>query len=223
MIFAVEHFVVWTFVSKVNRWKARFFAHFYLTLPAEGKKVEQQVMLSCPSLLKLWVLLCGKPLHCGQMLIDTKQSDYVIKEISANIALTWFKLLTASQSVVPWISYDILFDILHPSLTDHNFQRFFGKKKTSLGRHIFHQVERFCQVAVLPFWNIQMIYAGYMKVAPGKPHTGRVKLKIQPGTAGRLIFTGWREKIHWVCYRGVLLLCELYLQKVEKIIWYGLC
>ena len=31
---------------------------------------------------------------------------------------------------------------------------------------------------VLPFLNIQMIYAGYVKVAPGKPQTGRVKLKI---------------------------------------------
>ena len=27
-----------------------------------------------------------------------------------------------------------------------------------------------------------MIYAGYVKVAPGKPETGRVKLKISPGT-----------------------------------------
>ena len=89
-------------------------------------------MLSCPNLLKLWVLLCGKPLHCGQMLIDTKQSDYVIKEISANIALTWFKLLTASQSVVPWISYDILFDIWHPLFNRPQFSTVFRKKKTSL-------------------------------------------------------------------------------------------
>ena len=27
-----------------------------------------------------------------------------------------------------------------------------------------------------------MIFAGYAKVAPGKPQTGRVKLKISPGT-----------------------------------------
>ena len=27
-----------------------------------------------------------------------------------------------------------------------------------------------------------MIYAGYVKVAPWKPQTGRVKLKISPGT-----------------------------------------
>ena len=27
-----------------------------------------------------------------------------------------------------------------------------------------------------------MIYAGYVKVAPGKPQTGRVKLKISSGT-----------------------------------------
>ena len=27
-----------------------------------------------------------------------------------------------------------------------------------------------------------MIYAGYVKVAPGKPQTARVKLEISPGT-----------------------------------------
>ena len=27
-----------------------------------------------------------------------------------------------------------------------------------------------------------MMYAGYVKVAPGKPRSGRVKLKISPGT-----------------------------------------
>ena len=167
MIFAVEHFVVWTFVSKVNRWKARFFAHFYLTLRAEGKKVEQQVMLSCPSLLKLWVLLCGKPLHCGQMLIDTKQSDYVIKEISANIALTWFKLLTASQSVFPWISYDILFDILHPSLTDHNFNGFSEEKK----RHLVAIFSTRLSVSVRLLFCLFETYKWYM-LDTWKSHRG---------------------------------------------------
>ena len=35
-----------------------------------------------------------------------------------------------------------------------------------------------------------MIYAGYVKVAPGKPQTGRVKLKISPGTR--------EAKFHWL-------------------------
>lgn len=46
-------------------------------------------------------------------------------------------------------------------------------------------------MAVFAFFkNTQMIYAEYIYVAPGKPHTGPVKLKISPGT-GRLNF-------HWV-------------------------
>ena len=53
------------------------------------------------------------------------------------------------------------------------------RKKTSPGRQIFHQVAPFCQDAVLTFsndmrWNV--------KVAPGKPQTDRVKLKISPDT-----------------------------------------
>ena len=48
-------------------------------------------------------------------------------------------------------------------------------------RHVFHQVTPFCQVAVLVFKNTQMIYAGCAKVAPRKPLTGRIKLKISPG------------------------------------------
>ena len=40
------------------------------------------------------------------------------------------------------------------------------------------------------FKDIQIIYAGYVKVAPGKPQTDRVKLKTSP-VPGRLNF-------HWV-------------------------
>ena len=46
-----------------------------------------------------------------------------------------------------------------------------------------------------------MIYAGYVKVAQGKPQSGRVKWKISPGTGEAIV--SLKEKIHWVCYRGV--------------------
>ena len=36
-----------------------------------------------------------------------------------------------------------------------------------------------------------MIYAGYVKVAPEKLQTGRVKLKVSPGTTEK-------AKFHWV-------------------------
>ena len=34
-----------------------------------------------------------------------------------------------------------------------------------------------------------MIYAGYVKVAPEKPQTGRVKLKVSPGTTEKAKFS----------------------------------
>ena len=39
-----------------------------------------------------------------------------------------------------------------------------------------------------------MIYAGYVKVAPGKPQTGCVKLKISPGTEEAKFSLGEGEK-----------------------------
>ena len=40
-----------------------------------------------------------------------------------------------------------------------------------------------------------MIFAGYVKVAPGKPQTGRVKLKISDD-GYRSIFTMFTREIH---------------------------
>ena len=39
-----------------------------------------------------------------------------------------------------------------------------------------------------------MIYVGYVKVVPGKPQTGRVKLKISPGTGEAKFSLGERKK-----------------------------
>ena len=46
--------------------------------------------------------------------------------------------------------------LTHPSVTDPSASIFSPgfRKRTSLGRQIFHQVASFCQVAVLPFSNI---------------------------------------------------------------------
>lgn len=64
----------------------------------------------------------------------------------------------------------------HPSVTDPEVSIF------SPGRQIFHQIAPFCHVAVLSFSNTQMIRAGCVKAAQGKPQSSRVKLKISPGT-----------------------------------------
>ena len=66
-----------------------------------------------------------------------------------------------------------------------------------------------------------MIYAGYVKVALGKPQTGCVKLKISPGTEEAKFSLGEGEKIHWVgfqwvCYRGVFSWGEGKRQNWEK-------
>ena len=45
----------------------------------------------------------------------------------------------------------------------------------------------FCLVAVLPFSNIHNCHPGYVKFAPKKPQTGRVKLKFHQ-VPGRLNF-----------------------------------
>ena len=50
------------------------------------------------------------------------------------------------------------------------------RKKASPGRQIFHQVAPFCQVAMLPFSITND--AGYVKAAPGKPQTSRVKVSL---------------------------------------------
>ena len=54
-----------------------------------------------------------------------------------------------------------------------------------------------------------MIYAGYVKVAPGKPQTGRVKSKISPGTGDAKVSMGEEKnplgRVSLVCYRGVFL------------------
>ena len=39
-----------------------------------------------------------------------------------------------------------------------------------------------------------MIYAGYVKAAPGKPQTGRVKLKISPGNGEDKFLLGEGKK-----------------------------
>ena len=71
------------------------------------------------------------------------------------------------------------------------------KKKTSLGWQIFHQVVPFCQVAVFSFKHTQMLC---VKVAPGKPQTGRAKIKITPDTGEEKIH--W-VGFHWVCHSGM--------------------
>ena len=76
------------------------------------------------------------------------------------------------------------------------------KKKTSLGWQIFHQVVPFCQVAVFSLKHTQMLY---VKVAPGKPQTGRAKIKITPDTGD--------EKIHWVGFHWV---CRRVICKINS-------
>ena len=61
-----------------------------------------------------------------------------------------------------------------------------------------------------------MIYDGYVKVAPGRPQTGQIKLKISPGTGEAKFSLGEAKKIHCVeihrvCYRGVLYLIITYI------------
>ena len=49
-------------------------------------------------------------------------------------------------------------------------------QKTSQGRQIFHQIAPFLSGRCFAlFKRTPMIYAGYVKVAPGKPQAGRVK------------------------------------------------
>ena len=44
-----------------------------------------------------------------------------------------------------------------------------------------------------------ILYAGYVKVAPGKPQTGRVKFKISPGTGKAKFSLGEGENpLGWV-------------------------
>ena len=52
-----------------------------------------------------------------------------------------------------------------------------------------------------------MIYAGYVKIAPGKPSTGRVKLKISPGSGEAKFSLGEGEKSTWsnLLQRGVFI------------------
>ena len=47
-----------------------------------------------------------------------------------------------------------------------------------------------------------MIYAGYVKVAPGKPQTGQVKLKIPPGTGEAKFSLGEGKKSTGSCVTG---------------------
>ena len=64
-------------------------------------------------------------------------------------------------------------------------------EKASTGRQNFYQFAPFCLVALIfPFFkHTQMIYARYVKVAPEKPQTGRVKLKVSPGTTEKAKFS----------------------------------
>ena len=65
----------------------------------------------------------------------------------------------------------------HPSVTDSVASIFLQgfSEETSPGRQISVRSLFFIKHA-------QIMYAGYVKVAPGKPQTGRVKFKISPGT-----------------------------------------
>ena len=48
-----------------------------------------------------------------------------------------------------------------------------------------------------------MIYAGYVKVAPGKQQTGPVKLKISPGTGEAKFSLSETKKVLWVGFHRV--------------------
>ena len=91
----------------------------------------------------------------------------------------------------------------HPSLTDPSASifsyRVFGKNVS--GSVNFLPLPLLLGRCFAVFKHTQMMYAGYVKIAPGKPQTGRVKLQISSGT-GEAILTARKEKIHWVCYRG---------------------
>ena len=70
-------------------------------------------------------------------------------------------------------------------------------EKTSPGRQMFHQLPLSVRSLFAFFTHIQMIHAGYVKVTPGKPQTGLVKLNFHQ-VPGRLNFYWVKGKIHWV-------------------------
>ena len=104
--------------------------------------------------------------------------------------------------------------------------RVFGKKHHCVGKlstsfplsvrslfYLFSNTHKWCMPFLYVFKN--KMYAGYVKVAPGKPQTGRVKLKISPGTGLATKFSLRKGKnpligFHWVCYRGM---CQYPCQK----------
>ena len=67
-----------------------------------------------------------------------------------------------------------------------------------------------------------MIYAGYVKVAPGKPQTGQVKLKISPCTGEAKFLPGEGKKSTGsdftlsVTERCIIYLMQFALDSAEK-------
>ena len=67
----------------------------------------------------------------------------------------------------------------HPSVTDPVASVFSpGLRKKNVSRSANFPLGR----CFAFFKYTRMIYAGYVKVVPGKPQSGRVKLQISPGT-----------------------------------------
>ena len=62
-----------------------------------------------------------------------------------------------------------------------------------------------------------MIYAGYVKVAPGKPQTGRVKLKISSGSGKAKLSLGEGKKSTWSGFTGYVTEGCFYCLKKTKI------
>ena len=77
--------------------------------------------------------------------------------------------------------------------------------KMCVGRQIFHQVAPFCQVTVLRFSDIHKIndICWVCKSRTVEAANWPVKMENLTRCWEVCIFTGWREKIHWVCYRGL--------------------
>ena len=63
-----------------------------------------------------------------------------------------------------------------------------------------------------------MIYAGYVKIAPGKRQTGRVKLKISPGSGESKFSPGEGEKSTWSNFTEYVTEgCFYFLKKIQRL------